>query len=639
MADMRAPEKPHFMQPVLPGLTKDFFIPVAFFKYLNGKRCRRAFLRSPCGGKLWSVKIRGRRVWAGWKEFAEHLDLRVGDFLVFTYEGDLVFDVKVFDSSTCEKKYDREDGMNTDQKEDCREPVEADAGNGGLHENEVIRKKCDDSIAKSSMFVGTLRPAYANELCLPRRFTIYNGLGSECSEMIVRDDSGKLWPIKYRIGKNDQRAYAKWRTVKDANGLTEGDKFTLNVIDKGKKPVLQFHRLNQGKKENCREPVEADARNGGLNENGIFRKKCDDSSASNAKSSIFVGTMRPSYATVLCLPRRFTISNGLGSECSEMIVRDDSGKLWPIKLSLRKHDQRANAKWRTFKEANGLTEGDKFTLNVIDKGKKPVLQFRRLNQGKKQDCREPVEADARNGGLNENGIIRKKCDDSSASKAKSSIFVGTMRPSYATVLCLPRRFTISNGLGSEMVVRDDSGKLWPIKLRIGKNDQRAYAKWRTFKEANGLTEGDKFTLNVIEKGRKPVLQFCRLNIAKKVMERKFELIICKQIAASIAGQSPAPHFLGIMRLSDFYKAQILIPREFTISNGSALANRQGEMIIRYSTEDSWVIILRNHIRHRLYIGSGRRRTVAIHHVLKVVEKEKYRRAVSNGTHKRNRDTS
>ena len=40
----------------------------------------------------------------GWADFVRDHSLECGEFLVFRYDGDLVFDVKVFDQSTCEKE-------------------------------------------------------------------------------------------------------------------------------------------------------------------------------------------------------------------------------------------------------------------------------------------------------------------------------------------------------------------------------------------------------------------------------------------------------------------------------------------------------------------------------------------------------
>jgi B3 DNA binding domain len=41
----------------------------------------------------------------GWKEFAEALDLRTGYFVLFQYEVNMVFSVKIFDNTMCLKDY------------------------------------------------------------------------------------------------------------------------------------------------------------------------------------------------------------------------------------------------------------------------------------------------------------------------------------------------------------------------------------------------------------------------------------------------------------------------------------------------------------------------------------------------------
>ncbi|XP_065851143.1 B3 domain-containing protein REM9-like [Euphorbia lathyris] len=109
---MTLSSKRHFFQALLPGFEDDVvgfeddvLIPISFCKYLNVQECEKAMLRSQKGEKLWPVKINGRRFEDGWKQFVKDHDLKIGDFLVFRHHGDLVFNVLVLDSTTCEKEY------------------------------------------------------------------------------------------------------------------------------------------------------------------------------------------------------------------------------------------------------------------------------------------------------------------------------------------------------------------------------------------------------------------------------------------------------------------------------------------------------------------------------------------------------
>jgi len=82
-------------------------IPVKFFsKRIQGRNEGRTVeLRTDASEKTWQVKIQGRRLTVGWKEFASAHDFRVGDIIVFRHEGSLVFHVTALGPSCCEIQY------------------------------------------------------------------------------------------------------------------------------------------------------------------------------------------------------------------------------------------------------------------------------------------------------------------------------------------------------------------------------------------------------------------------------------------------------------------------------------------------------------------------------------------------------
>lgn len=82
-------------------------IPTKFVqRYLAHEHGRRATLTSPMG-KFWHVDVaRGDDAGCfffagGWAEFVRDNALAPENFLVFRYEGNMVFTVKVFDTSGC----------------------------------------------------------------------------------------------------------------------------------------------------------------------------------------------------------------------------------------------------------------------------------------------------------------------------------------------------------------------------------------------------------------------------------------------------------------------------------------------------------------------------------------------------------
>ncbi|XP_049349767.1 B3 domain-containing protein REM5-like [Solanum verrucosum] len=98
-------KKPHFFKPILPGFKNGIKIPIGFLKYLKGyEHIKRAVLKR--GGKKWRIKLNEHRFEEGnWGKFVEENDLQLGDLLVFRHEGNMEFEVSVFDSSHCDREY------------------------------------------------------------------------------------------------------------------------------------------------------------------------------------------------------------------------------------------------------------------------------------------------------------------------------------------------------------------------------------------------------------------------------------------------------------------------------------------------------------------------------------------------------
>nr|GMC56112.1 B3 domain-containing protein REM16-like [Ipomoea batatas]GMC69430.1 B3 domain-containing protein REM16-like [Ipomoea batatas] len=83
-------------------------IPQKFADNLREKLADSVSLKGPCGA-IWNVDLEadGDKLYLkyGWKEFVEEHSLRENDVLVFKYNGNLQFDVTMFDGLTlCEKE-------------------------------------------------------------------------------------------------------------------------------------------------------------------------------------------------------------------------------------------------------------------------------------------------------------------------------------------------------------------------------------------------------------------------------------------------------------------------------------------------------------------------------------------------------
>ncbi|XBI32320.1 hypothetical protein VPH35_055784 [Triticum aestivum] len=108
-----------FFTIMLSNSPKKLRLPDKFAKMLYGHEPRKMKLREAGRRRLlWDVDgvfdADGHMyLWNGWKQFAKAHDLRLGHFLVFSYDGHDVLTVKVFDRSMCRREYHDYDTSNS----------------------------------------------------------------------------------------------------------------------------------------------------------------------------------------------------------------------------------------------------------------------------------------------------------------------------------------------------------------------------------------------------------------------------------------------------------------------------------------------------------------------------------------------
>ncbi|KAE8811000.1 B3 domain-containing protein [Hordeum vulgare] len=91
-------------------------LPDNFVKLLDGHLPQNMKLRQAGNGlrKMWDVEVvfdtdGSMYLDRGWKQFVRAYDLRHGYFLVFRYDGNATFAVKVFDTTMCRRRYQDDD--------------------------------------------------------------------------------------------------------------------------------------------------------------------------------------------------------------------------------------------------------------------------------------------------------------------------------------------------------------------------------------------------------------------------------------------------------------------------------------------------------------------------------------------------
>nr|DAD46871.1 TPA_asm: hypothetical protein HUJ06_016808 [Nelumbo nucifera] len=97
-----------FFKVFLPNVSSERLkIPPAFLKHMQGQTSGTVSLTGP-SGNVWLVNLIGTTdglfLEQGWNIFLKDHFIEFGDFFVFRYDGNLCFDVQVFDQTACEKE-------------------------------------------------------------------------------------------------------------------------------------------------------------------------------------------------------------------------------------------------------------------------------------------------------------------------------------------------------------------------------------------------------------------------------------------------------------------------------------------------------------------------------------------------------
>ncbi|KAI3683979.1 hypothetical protein L1987_84496 [Smallanthus sonchifolius] len=368
-------------------------------------------------------------------------------------------------------------------------------------------------------------------------------------------------------------------------------------------------------------------------ENHIALKDTSSTRKKTSSNRYFISTLKPYSFKKSCLylPVEFSISNDL--RMGEMILRDDKGRLWRVKLKKTGCRNRLylGCGFRDFWVANCLTEGDAYKFELIEneKDKPPIVNFSYLG---KKDVKNHIQIKetsstikvkdstlVENTKLNvdstpsrqENHIALKKTSSTREEITSSSrYFISTLKPYSFKKSCLylPMEFFISNDLRvGEVILRDDKGGLWKVQLkRMGKSRLYLACGFRDFLVANGLTKdlGKKAVKNHIQLGETSsmIKKVADLTRVEKEKGKPPIMKISLKVDSTHSGIEDCPYYTGELKSYHIKKSMMYLPNEFARKNG--LFNKE-EMILKNVDERSWTVEIKCNMTRYCYIsGQG-----------------------------------
>ncbi|KAJ8561123.1 hypothetical protein K7X08_027313 [Anisodus acutangulus] len=361
------PKKPHFFKPIQPGFEHGLKVPIGFLKYLKGhEHIEHAVLRR--GGKKWLVKLNGQLFEEGWEKFAKDHDLQLADMLVFRHEGNMEFEVSIFDSSHCDREYAeylQEEGRVNNVEENSKKLEFKDKPNPNIMSTRKAFPK-EESASHSSFsqshFKCAVRLYFLSKgyLRLPKKFAMENGLVNKNCGLIIRDERQRSWNLRLVTHNSIVHVVGGWGEFHVANDLKEGDYMMFEVVANGEKPIWKFHVIDLRIKTS----------------DVTTRISQIPGSTSADANPHFISTIKPYTITksILYLPMDFVKSNGL-MDRSEMILVDEKQRSWLAQLGRMQRHFGITSGWRQFEKANCVQVGDAYKFELTNNGTIPIVHF------------------------------------------------------------------------------------------------------------------------------------------------------------------------------------------------------------------------------------------------------------------------
>ncbi|KAJ6838054.1 putative B3 domain-containing protein [Iris pallida] len=256
-------ERASFFKVMLGDFRSSLQIPTDFKRYTCENLCGKSILRSS-RGRQWYVKLENFGGCSffqdGWETFVADNGVSLEDFLVFFYDGDLGFDVKIYEISGCQKEEilptlevkeepgivsenlfkslpeDPSKGLPTDTKKrkagsvgskkiQCNAGISAQSRVDLLakDDKERILRKANSFQTRHPKFVALWRLCRLYNMPIPKKVVKEVGIRSS-RRATLYDPSGREWPVDITF-----RSYGKvemgvgWCNFSRGNGLALGD--------------------------------------------------------------------------------------------------------------------------------------------------------------------------------------------------------------------------------------------------------------------------------------------------------------------------------------------------------------------------------------------------------------------------------
>ncbi|ONK64859.1 uncharacterized protein A4U43_C07F30720 [Asparagus officinalis] len=411
--------KPKLLSMATPSFFKVMFgdfrtslrIPTCFEKHFGEKPMRRSVLRSSAGRK-WEIKMGtvGDQVFFqdGWGRFISDNSINFGDFLVFFYDGDVGFDVKIYGATCCEKAVEFEVKIEAESESECsdyKSPVNPGSDPLKVGRNKKARKSKEITAEKSKMCYKVIRGAKVSDKAIKAACsfrsphphfvtscrsspTFYMRIPAELvkkcnldvkNSIVLQDPRGTSWSIKLSTwGDGHLRLTSGWSRFYNKNHLKEGDACVLELVQGGATINVHIFRSAEYRTKSIPQSGERflnvddmrkvqHARKSMGSDNikserflsiDVMKKVPKEAESFKSRHPTLVIVWRPSLFYRVNIPKKLAQELGLVKD-QETILIDSSGKSWSADISVRTTGLvELGVGWSHFSRGNNLASGD-----------------------------------------------------------------------------------------------------------------------------------------------------------------------------------------------------------------------------------------------------------------------------------------
>ncbi|XP_074280766.1 B3 domain-containing protein REM6-like isoform X2 [Silene latifolia] len=517
----------------------------------NGYVPHRFIIESAMTRQCWRVEIEEERDGViyfreGWEDFVETHALETGDFLLFEYEEQSIFLVKVYDRNGCQKMVlDAQGGKHNPVKiiefEEREEsgafkyepkllgtnlPGQERAKRLYTDKSGIYKKK--HAITRIPMkHVRTARVLFTEnkmifsvkihkymkyqfqQMTLPKAIAMKL---AKKNELILEDAMGNRWPVGLSHVIDGRAAITRgWRAFTRDNKVAGGDLLRFEFLSDDlvnvfvKKASQVEHKSEEANLQKgatiaqnmtCEtDELDSFCTDVSPAEASITTRRGGKRGSSESSSSSFSLLWRPATAGIyLHVPKAVIEGQNLVNK-DNVVLRDPDGKCWPLEVSTRRDGRVALTNgWVDFWKGHAIKVGDSLDFEFVSEY---LIQVK-INRGKLDDL-DSCTADVN---LAEASITSKRARKRGCSaEPTSSSFSFLWGPATpGAYLHVPKVVTEGQNLANKdsVVLRDSDGKCWPVKVTMRRDGRVALTNgWDDFWKTQGIKAGDSLDFEFV----------------------------------------------------------------------------------------------------------------------------------------------